>query len=94
MLETLFSPASIAVVGASQDPKKVGHAVLNNLKKFNFQGRLYPVNPSGGEILGIKTYEQISGIGTPVDLAIAIPARYVPDSLRNVPQQAFRPRSS
>jgi len=83
MLEALFNPASIAVIGASQDPKKVGYAVLDNLKKYNFRGGLYPVNPAGGEILGLKAYPKLADIGTGVDLAvIAIPARFVPDALR------------
>ena len=47
MLEALFNPASIAVIGASQDPKKVGYAVLNNLKKYDFRGGLYPVGIAG-----------------------------------------------
>jgi acetate---CoA ligase (ADP-forming) len=83
MLETLFDPRAIAVIGASQDPKKVGFAVLNNLKKFNFKGGLYPVNPAGGEILGLPAYQKISDIGKEVDLAvIVIPAKFVPASLR------------
>jgi len=83
MLESLFSPKSIAVIGASADEKKVGHAVLNNLITFKFKGALYPVNPSCGEILGLKTYEKVSDIGQPVDLAIIIiPAKFVPASLR------------
>jgi acetyltransferase len=83
MLESLFNPGSIAVIGASQDPKKVGHAVLDNLKKFNFPGKLYPINPAGSEILGLKVYQKLADIGKEVDLAIiAIPARFVPDSLR------------
>jgi acetyltransferase len=83
MLDALFNPRSIAVIGASQDPKKVGHAVLNNLIRHNFGGRLCPVNPSGGEILGLKAYPTVSAIGDNTDLAvIAVPARIVPGSLR------------
>ena len=83
MLEALFNPASIAVIGASQDPKKVGYAVLDNLKKYGFRGGLYPVNPAGGEILGLKAYAKLADIGKEVDLAvIAIPARFVPEALR------------
>ena len=83
MLEALFNPASIAVIGASQDPKKVGYAVLNNLKKYDFRGGLYPVNPAGGEILGLKAYPKLADIGKEIDLAIiAIPARFVPDALK------------
>ncbi|HUI45582.1 MAG TPA: acetate--CoA ligase family protein [Nitrospirota bacterium] len=83
MLDSFFNPGSIAVVGASADTKKVGHAVLNNLRRFKFKGNLYPINPSGSEILGLKAYPKIEDIGRDVDLAIIIiPARFVPESLR------------
>jgi acetyl coenzyme A synthetase (ADP forming)-like protein len=83
MLEALFNPASIAVIGASRDHQKVGYAVLDNLKKYNFRGGLYPVNPAGGEILGLKAYARLADISREIDLAvIAIPARFVPDALR------------
>jgi acetyl coenzyme A synthetase (ADP forming)-like protein len=84
MLETLFNPSAIAVIGASADPNKVGHAVLNNLIRFKFKGALYPVNPSRSEILGHRAYATIADIGQPVDLAIiVIPAKFVPASLRD-----------
>lgn len=83
MLATLFNPGSIAVIGASSDAGKVGHAVLDNLIKFNYRGNLYPVNPAGGAILGLKAYPKISDIEQQVDLAvIVIPARFVPAALR------------
>ncbi len=82
MLEGLFNPGAIAVIGASADPKKVGHAVLNNLLRFKFRGALYPVNPSRAEILGLHVYANVSDIGQPVDLAIiVVPAKFVPASL-------------
>jgi acetyltransferase len=83
MLEGLLNPNAIAVIGASADPKKVGHAVLNNLLQFKFRGALYPVNPSRGEILGLQVYAKVSEIGQHVDLAIiVIPAKFVPAALR------------
>jgi len=83
MLESLFNPNTIAVIGASQDPKKVGHAILQNLLTFKFSGKLYPVNPSGNEILGLKAFPKVAEINGIIDLAIiTIPARFVPDSLR------------
>ena len=83
MFESLFNPSSIAVVGATADQKKVGHSVLRNLLQFKFPGRLYPVNPAGGEILGLKAYAKTGDIGQPVDLAvIVIPAKYVAAALR------------
>jgi len=83
MLDSLFKPRSIAVIGASHDPRKVGHAVLNNLIRHKYRGKLCPVNPSGGEILGLQTYTTVSAIGDNIDLAvIALPASIVPGSLR------------
>src|SRR5512142_2993000 len=91
MLESLFHPASIAVVGASNDQRKVGHSVLRNLCQFRFPGRLYPVNPAGGEIFGHRAYAKIGDIGQPVDLAvIVIPAPYVPASLRECAQAGIK----
>lgn len=82
MLNSLFDPQSIAIIGASADPKKVGYSVLDNLIKFNYKGRLLPINPSSTEILGLKAFPKVSGTGEKIDLAvIAIPAKFVPDAL-------------
>ena len=91
MLDALFNPRSIAVIGASHDPMKVGNVVLNNLIRHKFRGRLCPVNPSGGEILGLKAYPTVSAIGNDTDLAvIAVPARIVPGSLRECAAAGIR----
>ncbi len=82
MLEALFTPSSIAVIGASADPRKVGHAVLNNLVRFGYQGALFPVNPACTELLGLPVYPKISALPKTADLAvIVIPARSVPGAL-------------
>ncbi len=82
MLKALFNPQSIAVIGASADPKKVGHAVLHNLIQYRYAGRLVPINPSCPEILGLKAFPKASSAGGPIDLAIiAVPAKFVPDTL-------------
>jgi acetyl-CoA synthetase (ADP-forming) len=78
-----FEPRSITVIGASRNPDKVGHTLVNNLSLFNYNGRIYPVNPAGGTIKGLKVYETVREIPDSVDLAIiAIPAGGVPVSLR------------
>jgi acetyl coenzyme A synthetase (ADP forming)-like protein len=83
MFDALFNPSTVAVVGASQDPQKVGHAVLKNLIQYHFPGEVLPVNPAGGEILGRMVYPSIASIGREIDLAvIVIPARHVPGALR------------
>lgn len=82
MIDFLFSPKSIAVIGASNDPQKIGHAVLNNLMKYCFTGDIFPVNPKAEEILGLKAYKSIEDIKGDVELAVvAIPAQMVPQTL-------------
>jgi len=73
----IFTPESIAVVGASGDPSKVGYAVFRNL--LAFPGRLYAVNPNRPEVQGKKTWPSLGALPEPVHLAvIAVPARLVP----------------
>ncbi|MDD1682058.1 MAG: acetate--CoA ligase family protein [Methanoregula sp.] len=75
--DQLLTIRSIAVVGASQDPNKVGYAITRNL--LSFRGSLYPVNPKAMEILGRKAYPSLSQIPENVDLAVvAVPAKSVP----------------
>ena len=69
-LLSLFEPRSVAVIGASRTPGKVGHLVLSNLLASGYQGKIFPVNPHGGEILGISAYSEISGLPEAPDLAI------------------------
>lgn len=73
--EAIFYPKSLAVVGASTDITKFGTLSLNTLIQFGFKGRIYPVNPHAGEILGLKSYADLKDIPGFVDLAlIAVPA--------------------
>lgn len=84
MLNHLFNPSSIAVIGASRDPKKVGYAVVNNLVRFGYKGDVFPINPAATEILGLKAYPSVSSIGRDVDMAVvSIPARHVAESLKD-----------
>lgn len=77
MPDTLLDIHSIAVVGASSDPGKIGYAICRNL--LPFPGRVYPINPKGGTILGRTVYPSLNAIPDTVDLAvIAIPAAGVP----------------
>jgi len=72
MLEAFFRPSSIAVIGASRDPEKLGYAVLANLKEGGFPGALYPVNPRADEILELRAYPSVLDIPGPVDLAVVV----------------------
>jgi acetyltransferase len=82
VLEKFFSPGSIAVVGASREPEKVGHSLIKNLIEDGFAGEIYPVNPKADNILGRKCYPDIQSLPEGIDLAvIAIPAKIVPDAV-------------
>ncbi len=84
-LGQLFSPRSVAVVGASADPKKLGNIVVRNIIDSGFAGPVYPVNPHGGAIRGLQAFTRYADIPEPPDLAIiAIPAVAVADALRQV----------
>jgi len=91
MLDAFFHPQSVAVIGASRDPEKLGYAVLANLKEGGYPGRLYPVNPKADEILGLKAYPSVLDIPDPVDLAVVvIPYRFVPAVLEQCGQKGVR----
>jgi acetyltransferase len=82
MLKKLFSPHSVAVIGASRDQGKVGHEVLKNLILGGFEGHIYPINPKAEKILGKKCFSDIFEVKGRIDLAIiVIPAKLVPQSL-------------
>ncbi len=79
-LEKLFNPSTIAVIGASRIPGKVGYAILSNIISSGFKGEVYPVNPNATEILGLKCYPRVSDVPSDIDLAIiSIPAQMVVD---------------
>ena len=85
MLNNFFEPGSVAVIGASTNPTKLGHSVVKNLIDggyVNF-GRIYPINHKADEILGIKAYPTVMDVPESIDLAVlVIPYPYVPDALR------------
>jgi acetyl coenzyme A synthetase (ADP forming)-like protein len=88
MLESFFEPQSVAIVGASRDPEKLGYAVLANLKDGGYTGDLYPVNPKAEEILGLRAYPSVLEIPDAVDLAvIVIPYKFVPAVLEQCGQK-------
>lgn len=71
-LDAIFSPQSVAVLGASATPGKVGHDIFANILRGNFKGVLYPVNPAARSILSVRAYPSITEIPDDVDLAIII----------------------
>jgi len=67
-----FAPRSVAIIGASKTPGKAGNEILVNLLANGYAGKIFPVNPSGEEILGIPSYRSVKDIPEPVDLAVLI----------------------
>jgi len=81
-LEKFFSPKSVAVIGASRTPRKLGHEILKNLKE-SFKGEIYPINPNTEEILDLKAYPSVLEVEEPIDLAIiALPAETVSELVK------------
>jgi acyl-CoA synthetase (NDP forming) len=82
-LDSFFSPSSIAIIGASRDGVKIPGLLLAFMRKNEFPGAIYPVNPNYPDIDGLKCYPTIASIGQPIDLAIVmIPARAVLGALQ------------
>ncbi|MDA8141564.1 MAG: acetate--CoA ligase family protein [Desulfobacteraceae bacterium] len=71
-LDAIFSPRSVAVVGASTTPGKVGHDIFVNILKGGYKGVLYPVNPGAEAIASVRAYPSIKDIPYPLDLAMII----------------------
>jgi acetate---CoA ligase (ADP-forming) len=69
----------VAIIGASATPNKVGYILVRNMLKSGYQGKLYPINPQGGQILGLKAYMSVTDVPEDIDLAVvAIPAKLIP----------------
>jgi acetyl coenzyme A synthetase (ADP forming)-like protein len=74
-LRGVLDPRSVAVVGASRKPGSIGAALVANLKEYNFQGPIHPVNPDAQEVAGLQSYRSVSEVPRPLDLVvIAVPA--------------------
>ncbi|MBR1195680.1 acetate--CoA ligase family protein [Bradyrhizobium sp. AUGA SZCCT0158] len=71
-LDSFFAPDSIALIGASRDHEKIPGRLLSMLRKNEYPGRIYPINPNYPDIDGLRCYKTIAEVGAPVDLAIII----------------------
>ncbi|MGC9190311.1 MAG: acetate--CoA ligase family protein [Candidatus Micrarchaeia archaeon] len=82
-LEHIMHPRSVAIIGASSNPDKVGHVILQNYLDAGYSGRIYPINiKNEGTIMGLKAYKSVKEIKDSIDLAvIAVPAQAVPSVL-------------
>ncbi|NMC55392.1 MAG: acetate--CoA ligase family protein [Chloroflexi bacterium] len=94
MIESLrpfFTPLGVAVVGASSNPSKLSYGILENLKQYGYNGKIYPVNPKSDQILGLQCFPDIVSVPDPVDLAVVVlPANFAPQVLRDCAQRGIK----
>ena len=88
-LDSLFRPESVAVIGASTNPSKLGHVILKNILEGGFEGEVIPVNPKAKEILGLKAYDLESMPRTDTAV-IVIPAKYVPEAIAKIGRKGVK----
>lgn len=82
-VHNVLHPGSVAVIGASTDPSKIGHAVLANLLRAGFTGPVYPVHRTARSVRGVRAYPSVTDIPDAVDLAVvAVPSGVVPEVIR------------
>lgn len=91
VMNGLLTPKSVAIIGASATPGKIGHTVVKNLVESNYAGKIYPVNPKSDDILGLKCYHTVSEIPAQVDAAIiTVPAKIVLDSIKECGEKGVK----
>lgn len=87
-LKKLFNPKSVAIVGASSEPGKVGYQILNNVLQNGFKGKIYPINKKSAEILGVPCFPSLLDVPGDIDFAvIAVPAPLVEGVLQQCAQK-------
>ncbi len=91
MLEAIFSPHSVAVVGASPDPAKLGHTVLKNIITNGFEGTIYPIHPTVRKVLDLPAYASIMELPSAPDLVVVVvPPRVVLEAVRQAGERGAR----
>ncbi len=91
ILDAVFRPRSVAVIGASTVPGKLGHDILHNLIQAGFSGPIYPINPKADEVLGLPAFKQIADVPSPPDLAVVvIPAKAVAGAIEQCGQAGVK----
>jgi acetate---CoA ligase (ADP-forming) len=82
-LRYLFQPRGVAVVGASSNSDKIGYKIVDNIVSGGYQGRIYPINPKGGELLSLPVFPSLQDVNGLIDLAvIVVPARGVVEAVQ------------
>lgn len=91
LMQDLFNPQSIAVIGAPREKQKLGFTILKNIAKLGYNGKVYPINPKAKKILGLDCYKSVLDVQGEIDLAIIIvPAKVVPIVLKECAQKKIK----
>jgi acetyl coenzyme A synthetase (ADP forming)-like protein len=87
-MNRIMKPRAIAVIGASNEDGKIGNSVMKNLVNGGYQGDIYPINPKGGEVLGLKAFPSINDVPGNVDVTVfAVPTKFVAGALEQCGQK-------
>ena len=90
-IKYLFEPRSVAIIGASHDRDKIGYKIVENILASRYPGKIYPINPKGGTILGLPVHKNIQDIKDDIDLAtVAVPAQFVFESIKACPERKVK----
>lgn len=90
-LVAMLEPKSVAIIGASNDPARIGGRPLRYMRDGGFSGALYPVNPNRSEVQGLKAFADITDVPEPVDCAIvAVPAKIVARTIEDCAQMGVK----
>jgi 3-hydroxypropionyl-CoA synthetase (ADP-forming) len=90
-LDTFFQADSVALVGASSTPGKIGNAVLDSLANYEYKGKVFPINPKREEVMGRKAYPDLASIPEPIELVVVtIALAHVPAVLRECAQEGVK----
>ena len=88
LIDNFFYPRTVAIIGASADPKKAGNALLKNYIDYGFKGEIFPINPKADNILGLKAYPSLKDVPKDVDLVVfAVPAKVVANLVDTCPEK-------
>jgi acetyltransferase len=91
MLDPLFKPRAIAIVGASSKELSIGNVIIRNLQTYGYTGEIYPINPTAPEVRGLTAYKSLAEVPGEVDLAhIIIPSSLVPQAIEDCGRKGIK----
>lgn len=91
VIDTLFHPESVAIVGASANPAKIGGSPIANMQRDGYKGKIYPINPNYDEIAGLTAYPSVLHVSESIDMAvIALSVERAKDAISECAQRVLR----